>query len=69
MALLEAVALPLVVLTSIVGPEVVYSLLALITGVVLGPLLAIGLARTLNRDVVAHRDGAGADVHVVEKPH
>ena len=52
-ALLEAVALPFVVLTSIVGPDVVYSVLALLTGVLLGPLLAVGLARTLKRDIVA----------------
>lgn len=68
-ALLEAVALPLIVLTSIVGPEVVYSVLALLTGVVLGPLLAIGLARTLSRDVEAHGDASSADLHVAEQPH
>lgn len=47
-ALLEAIALPLIVVTSIVGPEAIYSLLALLTGAILGPLLAIGLARTLS---------------------
>ena len=67
-ALLEAAALPLTVLTSIVGPEVGYSALALLTGVLLGPLLALGLARTLNRDVVAHGDEPGAEVHLAEQP-
>lgn len=59
----EAVALPLVVLTSIVGPQVLYSVLAFLTGVLLGPLTAIGVARTLNRDVGAHGDGSGAAVN------
>jgi hypothetical protein len=66
-ALLEAAALPLVVLTSIVGPDPVYSILALLTGVVLGPLLAVGLARTLSPSSSGHRQGLRARAHLVER--
>ena len=62
-ALLEAAALPLIVLTSIVGPDLVYSVLALLTGVLLGPLLAIGFARTLSPSAAANRGASGADTH------
>lgn len=58
-ALLEAATLPLVVLTAIVGPDPAYSVLALLTGVVLGPLLAIGFARTFSPQGGPHGVGRG----------